>query len=1484
MNENLDLTTSTGSVVPVVATTALTEGIHSQSPGAVAAESKPGAVPTTAAVATTATPSPAPAQQFEQFEDDDVSDHIYGRFSFQSMPDSDSGPDISYLDHLMPDLEPHTGAVSASGQAPDHTATTKGNPQFSDPIVSLPPALSSSGAANEIPLPDEEQERRPFGLLSSNPPSLQQVVPVAASEPAENSIVEETLSRRSSHSLNYSKYLDLDSEDETEDEIYPVKSQDILKKEGGDKIFDEQRQEKDTVQPTVTPPTQTAASSPTLSATSTTELDSPLRGLDNQDQSSSSKNLQRVSLSSLASPITQLQSPITSPIKRKPLSAAASALATRFSNPPERKSLDKGIDLISLQATPATFFQPQSLDQSLDSLDNFPLPPSARSSREEAPGSYSEEHLGESQVPSQKSRSSLQNPVDTADPNAQTVTALASTHSRNTSVSYSAGQEQGADKTRQAQEEVEEASLGLYHNGAGYHEETLPQAQYEPQGLYLHFPSSSQSSFPYESISHPSSKSYNDFAYEEERDSRLALNYHHIDTIDEVTEPETSPKYRDSFQSSVYSLPNADNTILDDPEPESRKLGPAFEVLQSKSPLRPTSVASHLSAYSASSPPLPPKPGNQRLSLETPPVPPPKPGKTSAKAATITSNAGPRFSSPVLPLHPTAELNKPLPKSPNIPNLDQGELFVWTPGADSPTNSAFSSIPSPVSPQRTFSTDDTATAAAESASYTTPKNVPSHVLANKDAIEYLEDLQTPPTAKALATSSKATSGPTSEHDISEMEDELKAISAELAASIRREMDLEDLVDRLQSEVTNSAQSSNKRTSDYFSDSGYSSTKFSEYDQSREEIDRIQRKADQEKARIRLELTTKVQDERDKRHLLEQQIQELSAKAIRANESTQSSAADNSRLKELESQCESLRKRLSEEREMKDNFEHLLTALKGELEVTSNERDNLRDEVVPELKARVEGLETQNSEMSTLSYETAKIQQELKALRDENDNLRNNKFEAEMKTRVTSLTRSSSVASSSFKLQKAPIGLSRSNTVKGSEKSSSLESKDVLLERLKDVEAQRDALHSALKSLLERQEVQNRESEKKIRSLETLQSRLLEGSPRKAGYEKEIENLKLEITVLRRRAEEAVEQKWRVENGLRGLKTDLDRAEAEISSLKTLLEANDILIPPAFNLASSASMTIPESNSMVSSESLNKALTDVKAAYEESLIRIWSLEAASSDEKTVAAIQRLETALVNMTADRDVAKMEAASLRVQAMNASASQAEHIKSEQVLSDQLQSSAKRIESLAAQVHEQLSLNSDLRQRLLEAVSRGEADRQANVMWVNQLQEKLRVMEDQLNAAQTATDERIATYEEEINSLRMAQNSQLQRIGSPASAGGMRSPGLRSPFLMAAGDRIASPLTSPMFPRSPRSPRMMNSKSFEDEAERARLRNKVQELEKALSEAETEMQNIVGKISEAQIQVLMLQEERDAALRETKKVQRALEAEMAQAKSLAT
>ncbi|KAI8629427.1 hypothetical protein F5Y19DRAFT_432864 [Xylariaceae sp. FL1651] len=804
----------------------------------------------------------------------------------------------------------------------------------------------------------------------------------------------------------------------------------------------------------------------------------------------------------------------------------------------------------------------------------------------------------------------------------------------------------------------------------------------------------------------------------------------------------------------------------------------------------------------------------------------------------------------------TPNTDKPLPKSPSSSRL--GSFFGWTasPPVTEPSEKAYSPLPSPFIFSKSGSVSDvspTTTVGPQSS-----LEAPKAQFGSPDSREYCESYLATPSAGSPDTA-----------QIDEMEDELKAISAELAASIRREMDLEDLVDRLQAEKDNPATLGSKRTSDYFSDSGYSSAKFSEYDQSREEIEKIQRRSEQEKAQLRLELTSKLQDERLKRQNMDEQIRDLSAKASQIDVAAAGSADASGRVRELEATCETLRRKLSEERQVKDNFEDLLSALKGELQDASNERDNLRDEIVPQLRARVEGLESQASELEKMAYESTKMQQELHILRHENSNLKQGQMGSiteEGDVVGTPLSRSNSVGGgsrSSFKLQRPPsgLGLMRSKTVKVAE------SRDQLSERLKDVEEQRDALHRALKNLLERQEHQNRENQKKIRFLEIERDRLLT-SPQKAGFGRELTNLRAEITVLRRRAEEALDQKWQVEKGLAGLKMDLDRAEQEVSSLRKLLGEKDILIPPAFARSSNDGdqFAVP-----VTSDSLMAAYQDLQKAYADSLERIKNLEiGAMSNEKTQIAIAKLEDALSSAVSQRDLARHEAESYKEQLTSLKAEEQVYLESEKALADELQESARRIEELALHVQQQLSTNQQLRQRIADTVTRGDANQKANAEQITFMEARLRSLEEKLEAAQAASEDRVARHEEEILALKESHNTQLTRLRD----------GLRSPRTFPGKSPLSPLFTAP----GARSPRLSSTRSgpamnISEEIQVDNLRARVAELENALMDADTEMQQVVGRMNTAQIEVLQLQEEREAAINQTRKLERELQAEKVKA-----
>lgn len=811
-----------------------------------------------------------------------------------------------------------------------------------------------------------------------------------------------------------------------------------------------------------------------------------------------------------------------------------------------------------------------------------------------------------------------------------------------------------------------------------------------------------------------------------------------------------------------------------------------------------------------------------------------------------------------------SSLNKPLPLAPPKSPASSSKIssfFGW--GAPSPhnaesSNKDYSPGPSPVSPKRNPYPDESPASTRDIQS-TQAQAQEGNALGHIGSY-----FPVPPSTHRKGSSAV---------EIEEMEDELKAISAELASSIRREIDLEDLVERMQGEIAN-PQEPGKRTSDYFSDSGYSSAKFGEYDQAKEEIALIQRRAEQEKAQLRLELTDKLQDERGRRSALDQQIKELAERASQADAAQMTSKDADVRVRELEKTCEDLRRKLAEERQVKDNFEDLFSALKDELQNTSLERDNLRDETVPQLRARVEGLEAQQADNEKLAYETTKMQQELQELRD-----------TKAKHDTLSRLRSSSVTGQSFKMGRPPsiasTGLGRSNTVKGGQH----ESREALGERLKDVEAQRDALHNALKNLLDRQEFQNRENEKKIRLLETERDRILSASPRRVGFEKEVSTLREEVSVLRRRAEEALEQKWQVEKGLIGLKSDLDRAEEEIASLRALLDEKDILIPDSFSRYSTSSATgVPGIHA--TSSSLEKAYNNLQDSYRDALERIKSLEigdnSESQDERTRLAMERLEQTLASALHQRDDSLQEVAMLQQQVTSLEQSEKEHLDSERDLADQLQDSANRVEEFTKQVRAQLAINATLRSRLADTVARGEAGQRANKERLANMQNRMRALEEQVVAAQTAAEDRVNRHEEEIGTLREATSANLQRLRD--SNTGLQSPRLFPP------KSPATPLLSPNSARFPRmvsshsrkSSRNRSSASEQDEDDLAQvdtLKARVTELEKALVTADFEMQEVVGRMNTAQIEVMTLQEERETAARETKKLQKLLEAEMIKA-----
>jgi hypothetical protein len=617
------------------------------------------------------------------------------------------------------------------------------------------------------------------------------------------------------------------------------------------------------------------------------------------------------------------------------------------------------------------------------------------------------------------------------------------------------------------------------------------------------------------------------------------------------------------------------------------------------------------------------------------------------------------------------------------------------------------------------------------------------------------------------------------------------------------------------------------------------------------VEMLRRKAEQERAQLKVHMAERLQDELRRRRDLEEQVQQLEDKASGPNASSETGAP---KVKELQASLEDAKRRLAEERQVKENFEDLLTALRQELEQHRNERDNLRDEVVPQLRARLEGLESEATNTQGLIYETTRMQQEIQQLRNENQLLQNaRRSQGDL---AQGQVRFSAIAEEGDGSQKGGprVGLSRSNSLArsaGFSKRSSLQRSSSVKDRsgaespregpmaagnpVKELEEQRDALHKALKHLLKRQELQQRDFEKRIKELEAERDNALNLTPRRTAFHMEVSNLRGEVNSLRRRADDALEQKFQCENGLRGLRMDLDRAQQETSSLRDLLKENDI--------------TIPEIRIENEPASLDKAFSELRTTHALSLARVKQMESedalGAAGDEAMRTLDLLKASISDAEAERDFAQEEAEQYRKQARALQQSEIEHLGKEQKLSTELFAAATRMDELSQRIQLQLESNKALRKRLTEAVSRGEQEQGKSTEKIIELERRLKTAEDKVMIAQQSSEEAISRHEEEVKAIKESHNSHLHRVKS-----GLLSPG--------ASPRIPS---SPVFAQ--RSPRLTQTTSgpamsMAEATKTGSLEKRVEELEKALRDADHEMEEVVGRMNMAQMEVADLQFQR--------------------------
>ncbi|KAL1384195.1 hypothetical protein HDK64DRAFT_207926 [Phyllosticta capitalensis] len=718
------------------------------------------------------------------------------------------------------------------------------------------------------------------------------------------------------------------------------------------------------------------------------------------------------------------------------------------------------------------------------------------------------------------------------------------------------------------------------------------------------------------------------------------------------------------------------------------------------------------------------------------------------------------------------------------------------------------------------------------------------------------------------------SSPSVNAHVEELERELRDVSVELAESIRRELDLEDEVERTKTDNPLTGSDANRRTSDYFSDSGASSAKFpiGDTESKIEALQKLRRKAEQERAQARVEAAQRLQDELRRRSDLEAQVQSLEEQIQHGSSSD--------RVRELEMSIEDYKRRLTDERQAKDSFQEILEALQSELRHDRDEKDNLKDEIIPQLQndANIQEVVQLNAiQLQALGEENSKLQQELSTLRNENTTLANaRRMEMELKQQsnrfntiaeegdsfgggaqspVIGLSRSNSLARNSVSTLKrgSRASLSRSNSVKDKSEAP----RDVG-DRIKDVEEQRDALHRSLKTLLARYEVEKKAHDKRIKLLEMERDRALKKSgPRRTAFHDEVTNLRHEVNTLRRRADDAMEQKWQVEKNLGGLRMDLARAELETSSLRDLLTEKDIFVQERRPSASSVGSE-DSAHTAQAAITLDKAYKELQTMHALSLRRIQDLEGQqpASEEEAETVLALLRQSISAAEADRDAAIAAAASYRATA--SSMSGAEAASNEET--GALLSTATALESLTQQVSAQLDKNNALRERLGAAIGRGEQEQRASAARITALQARLRTAEEALVAAQNHAEDALGPFEEELRELDDAQSASLKRM---QTAQGL------SPS--KGKSHAAAPA---VFGTPGRSPRLDVTTSglgvsMAQVTKTGSLEHNVAELEKALRGAEAEMEEVLGRMNRAQVEVVELQGERDEATRQTRRLQ---------------
>jgi chromosome segregation ATPase len=314
-------------------------------------------------------------------------------------------------------------------------------------------------------------------------------------------------------------------------------------------------------------------------------------------------------------------------------------------------------------------------------------------------------------------------------------------------------------------------------------------------------------------------------------------------------------------------------------------------------------------------------------------------------------------------------------------------------------------------------------------------------------------------------------------------------------------------------------------------------------------------------------------------------------------------------------------------------------------------------------------------------------------------------------------------------------------------------------------------------------------------------------------------LKEEVTALRKRTEDALEQKWEYEKGLSGIKMDLDRAEQETRGLRHLLQEEDIVL------------TSPEAPADPAKDQLSFSISTAKS-------------------------------------ERDYARRMAEAFRQRALNLQETYSTDSSDEQQPPSvsKLFDSANSMDELAEKLDAQVRANVDLRSRLTEAVEKGEREQRESTRQVEEMQRRLAELEDSVLAAAAHSESTLSTHEGDVRRLEEAATPLLKRLEASTP-----NPNNLAPF--PAATPSSSPLLTQGFtprlqPSRKRSTDIPANASLQEVSKTQYLEREVREMEFMLREAAAEMQRVVQRVHRGQDEVAELTGERDRAVSEMRRL----------------